>query len=114
MSMTTLGKMQDYYREMDDAEDRYYASQSKKRGVKLDPDEVARRANILYGKVTKVIGKYASNGTSNVPLATHPECVVQRVIDMLAQKGIKAEHVYNELHPTYDALKIDMASVKIG
>lgn len=113
MSMTSLHKMREYYRDLDDAQDRYEASQAKKRSEKLAPDELARRANILYGKVTKVAMKYAENGVSEVPLATHPECVVNRVIEMLASKNIKAKHVYNEMFPKYDILRLDLCKLKI-
>lgn len=99
---------------MDDANDKYEAAQAKKRAENLPDDEIARRGNILYGKVMAVAAKHTSHGTSRVPLATHPECVVERVIAMLKEKGVKAKHVYNEHTPRYDKLEIDMSTVKIG
>lgn len=117
MSLTTLRNMQGYYESVDDANDRYEASQAKKRAEKLPEDEIARRSNILYGKVCAALWKHAhrmGHGRSSVPLATHPECVVQRVIDMLKAKGIESKHIYNEHTPQYDMLEIDLKTVKIG
>mgnify|MGYP007005602424 CR=1 FL=1 len=47
-------------------------------------------------------------------LKTHPECVIERVIAMLAEKGIVAKHTYNEFEPRFDHLEVDLSTVKVG
>jgi hypothetical protein len=117
MSLTSLRLSLDYYAEIDAANDRFEKKQGERRAAKLSDQETEYRAAALYEKVAKKAARYANRekaGYSSVPLATHPECVVTRVIAMFAAKGIKAQHIFNEHTPRYDVLDIDLSTVRIG
>jgi hypothetical protein len=114
MSLYGLQKQFEYYRDVDQQLDDYSAAQTKRRAVILPEAELQVEATELHGKILNTMMKHARNGWSNVPLKTHPECVINRVIAMLAEKGIKAKHSYNEHTPKYDHLGIDLSTVKVG
>lgn len=105
MSLETLRRMQEYYRDEDRAIDARESKRSAERKVILSEEETQKQGEELYAKVVKSITKQLTTEgkkKAQVSCKLRPNSVFKYVVDKLRAKGWTARHSYNDGYNDYD------------